>query len=216
MKKITIAIDGYAACGKSTLAKKIAKKLGWIYVDSGAMYRAVTLYFLRKNIDLKNKEDVETTLNEIFISFDNVGRTILNGEIVESEIRDSKVSNFVSQVSAISEVRKKLVDLQREIGKEGGIVMDGRDIGTVVFPNAELKLFISADLEIRVERRFKDLNGKITREEVRENLSERDWIDSTRSDSPLKKADDAIEIDNSYLTPEEQLDKVLELVMVTE
>jgi cytidylate kinase len=216
MKKITIAIDGYAACGKSTLAKKIAKKLGWIYVDSGAMYRAVTLYFLRKNVDLKNKEDIETTLNEFFISFDNVGRTILNGEIVESEIRDSKVSNFVSQVSAISEVRKKLVDLQREIGKEGGIVMDGRDIGTVVFPNAELKLFISADLEIRVERRFKELNGKITREEVRENLSERDWIDSTRSDSPLKKADDAIEIDNSYLTPEEQLDKVLELVMVTE
>jgi cytidylate kinase len=216
MKKITIAIDGYAACGKSTLAKKIAKKLSWIYVDSGAMYRAVTLYFLRKNIDLKNKEDIETKLNEIFISFDNVGRTILNGEIVESEIRDSKVSNFVSQVSAISEVRKKLVDLQREIGKEGGIVMDGRDIGTVVFPNAELKLFISADLEIRVERRFKELNGKITREEVRENLSERDWIDSTRSDSPLKKADDAIEIDNSYLTPEEQLDKVLELVMVTE
>lgn len=216
MKKITIAIDGYAACGKSTLAKKIAKKLGWIYVDSGAMYRAVTLYFLRKNVDLKNKEDIETTLNEFFISFDNVGRTILNGEIVESEIRDSKVSNFVSQVSAISEVRKKLVDLQREIGKEGGIVMDGRDIGTVVFPNAELKLFISADLEIRVERRFKELNGKITREEVRENLSERDWIDSTRSDSPLKKADDAIGIDNSYLTPEEQLDKVLELVMVTE
>jgi cytidylate kinase len=216
MKKITIAIDGYAACGKSTLAKKIAKKLGWIYVDSGAMYRAVTLYFLRKNVDLKNKEDIETTLNEFFISFDNVGRTILNGEIVESEIRDSKVSNFVSQVSAISEVRKKLVDLQREIGKEGGIVMDGRDIGTVVFPNAELKLFISADLEIRVERRFKELNGKITREEVRENLSERDWIDSTRSDSPLKKADDAIEIDNSYLNPEEQLDKVLELVMVTE
>jgi cytidylate kinase len=216
MRELTIAIDGFAACGKSTLAKLIAKKLNYIFVDSGAMYRAVTLYFIEKNIDVANKEYISDALNKINISFKNIdgkNTTFLNNKNVENLIREMNVSNLVSKVSAISEVRKFLVEQQRKMGKFGAIVMDGRDIGTVVFPNADLKLFLTADIDVRVNRRLSEINDKnINREEVKNNLSERDFIDSTRKDSPLKCATDAVIIDNSNLSVNEQFEMVLGLI----
>ena len=216
--KITIAVDGYAACGKSTLAKALAHKLGYIYVDSGAMYRAVTLYFLQHNINVEDAADVDKALRNIYIQFKNVDGencTFLNGTNVEEEIRSMQVSDFVSPVATISAVRKAMVKLQQLMGIEGGIAMDGRDIGTVVFKDAELKLFLTASIEERTRRRLAELESKniteITEEDVQKNLLQRDHIDSTRADSPLCQADDAIEIDNSYLTPEEQLQYALEL-----
>lgn len=218
MKKITIAIDGFSSCGKSTLAKALAKKLDYAFIDTGAMYRATTLYFLRKKIDVNDEKQVKTALENILITFQSLGgknTTFLNGENVEDEIRGAEVSNHVSQVAAISPVRRKMVDLQRQMGKNKGVVMDGRDIGTVVFPDAELKLFITADTKIRTQRRFDELKNKgkdVNFEDIQNNLLERDRIDSTRADSPLKKADDAIEIDNTHLTREQQLNLAMEWV----
>lgn len=216
MKKIIIAIDGYSSCGKSTLAKDLASTLGYAYLDSGAMYRAVTLYFLRNNIDVNNIKDVVDALEYVNINFncsdDGINTTILNGEDVESEIRQMNVSSKVSEVAALSEVRKKLVEEQRKMGDGKGIVMDGRDIGTVVFPHAELKLFITADLDTRVDRRYSELKAKnynIDRDTIKKNLLERDHIDSTRSDSPLKKAEDALILDNTNLNRREQLNEAL-------
>jgi len=223
MKKITIAIDGSSSTGKSTLAKKLAKALGYIYIDSGAMYRAVTLYAMQNRListDFFNKEQLIAKLKDIRISFEfskQSGSTEvhLNGKNVESKIRTMEVSQLVSQVSAVPEVRKHLVKQQRLFGRNKGVVMDGRDIGTVVFPDAELKLFITASTKIRAKRRYKELLDKgeeISFEDVLENVKSRDHMDSTRKDSPLFKADDAIEIDNSNLTVEQHFDKVLHLV----
>ncbi|ADF52211.1 MULTISPECIES: (d)CMP kinase [Zunongwangia] len=222
-KKITIAIDGHSSTGKSTVAKQLAKKLGYIYVDTGAMYRAVTLYAMRKVMVTDDKLDEEALLRHLaFISikfeFDKdlgYGVVHLNNENVEEEIRLMEVSNNVSKVAAIPQVRKMLVAQQQEIGKEGGVVMDGRDIGTVVFPNAELKLFMTASAEKRAERRYNELKQKgndVSYEEVLKNVEERDHLDSTRETSPLVKAQDAIEIDNTNLSKEEQFDKILSLV----
>lgn len=218
MKKITIAIDGYSSCGKSTLAKALAKELGYIYVDTGAMYRATTLYFIRNGVGLKNKEQVAEALENITISFqvnpDNSCNTILNGENVEEEIRGMEVSNMVSPVATVSAVRKAMVAQQREMGENKGVVMDGRDIGTVVFPYAELKIFLNADTEIRAKRRLDEMHAKgidIKFQEIKKNLKSRDRIDSTRKDSPLRKAFDAIEIDNTDLSREKQLEQVLDL-----
>ncbi|MEM7103934.1 MAG: (d)CMP kinase [Bacteroidota bacterium] len=216
-KKIVIAVDGFAACGKSTIAKDLARELGYAYIDSGAMYRAVTLYFLRKKIDLDNPGAVKQALAEINIHFENINgsnHTFLNGENVEEEIREMAVSNFVSEVAAISAVRRVTVQQQHEMGKKRGVVMDGRDIGTVVFKDAELKLFITADMAIRTKRRLLELMDRgvtIDPEKVTANLKHRDHIDSTREDSPLKKAEDAIVIDNSYLSRSEQLEIALKL-----
>ncbi len=216
--QITIAVDGYAACGKSTLAKGLAKELGYVYVDSGAMYRAVTLHFLEQNIDINDAEAVKKALRQIQIYFRNIkgqNRTFLNDQDVEEEIRAMRVSNFVSPVSTLSPVRRFLVELQQEMGKAKAIVMDGRDIGTVVFPDAELKLFMTADIAVRTERRLLELKSKgiedYSTQEIEKNLLERDHIDSTRTDSPLRQADDAIVIDNSHLSPQEQLKLALDL-----
>jgi cytidylate kinase len=219
--KIIIAIDGYSSCGKSTLAKQLAKTIGYHYVDTGAMYRAVTLYLIRNQIDIHHPEMVAEVLPQIKISFglDEVTLeqyTILNGENIENEIRvNPRVAGFVSDVSSISSVRRFLVHQQQEMGNHKGIVMDGRDIGTVVFPKAELKLFVTAEPKIRAQRRFDELAEKgqnTTFEEVLANLEKRDHMDTTRADSPLMKAEDAIELDNSNLTREEQLAWVLKLV----
>lgn len=221
--KIIIAIDGYSSTGKSTLAKQLAQKLGYIYVDTGAMYRAVTLYAIQNKYiseDDFNVNDFVLELNKIHISFKynpQVGfaEVYLNGENVESQIRTMQVSGFVSPVAAVPEVRYLLVKQQQEMGKEKGLVMDGRDIGTVVFPNAELKLFMTASDQIRAQRRFDELSGRgdqVTFEEVLHNVRERDYIDSHRENSPLVKAGDAIEIDNSNLSIEEQFEKILALV----
>ncbi len=218
MKKITIAIDGHSSCGKSTLAKALSKALNYIYIDSGAMYRAVTYFFLENNINLEDNQAIAKALSEIEIRFkrDERGiRTILNGIDVENEIREMRVSEMVSPVATISAVRKELVKQQRQLGKEKGIVMDGRDIGTVVFKDAELKIFLTADPEIRVQRRYDELKAKglnVDLETVKANLLKRDHIDSTREDSPLRKAADAIVINNTLLTPQQQLEKALELV----
>lgn len=218
MKKIIIAIDGYSACGKSTLAKDIAQALQYTYIDSGAMYRAVTLYFLRHQVDIKNQDEVNQALEHIQISFQQTesgNRTILNGEDVERNIRTMEVAQFVSPVAALSPVRTALVAQQQLLGKAKGIVMDGRDIGTVVFPDADLKLFISASVEARTERRFLELQEKgqnVDRAAIQANLEERDHIDSTRSDSPLRQAEDAIVLDNTNLNRKEQLDHVLGLL----
>lgn len=216
--KITIAVDGYAACGKSTLAKALAKALDYGYVDSGAMYRAVTLYFLDHHIDLEDKTAVTQALENINIHFETVkglNHTFLNNIDVEQEIRSMRVSKLVSPVATISIVRRKMVALQQRLGAAGGIAMDGRDIGTVVFKEAELKLFLTASIEERTRRRLAEWASKniteITAEQVKENLLSRDHIDSTRVDSPLRQAEDAIEIDNSLLTPEEQLDYAVQL-----
>ena len=210
MKKINIAIDGHSSCGKSTLAKALAAKLHYLYIDSGAMYRAVTLYFLNKGTDINNAEQVKEHLDQIAISFKNVNgenRTLLNDADVSDEIRSMAINNFVSPVAALSSVRRKLVHQQQIIGSKKGIVMDGRDIGTVVFPEAELKIFLTANIETRAQRRFDELRRKgnsVSLDEIKQNLAERDKIDSNRSDSPLKQASDAILLDNSNLTPDKQ------------
>jgi cytidylate kinase len=218
-KKIIIAIDGWSSCGKSTLAKELAKQLGYLYVDSGAMYRAITLYFLRNHVDWTDKTEVKKALKEISLEFvynDNSQQSEmhLNGENVEYVIRDLVVAEKVSDVAAIKEVRKFAVEQQQEMGKKKGIIMDGRDIGTVVFPDAELKIFLTADNAVRVERRFKELfdkNPNITIEEVKANLEMRDYIDSNREESPLRQADNAILLDNTNLTTKETLQKAMQL-----
>ena len=219
-KKIIITIDGWSSCGKSTLAKQLAKELGYVYVDSGAMYRAVTLYFLRNNIDLAEKKEVKKALKDINLEFvfnpkSNNSEIYLNGENVEYLIRDLIIAEKVSDVAAIREVRELAVAQQKKMGAKKGIVMDGRDIGTVVFPKAELKIFMTADNAVRVQRRFKELyvkNPNVTIEEVKDNLEMRDYIDSHRELSPLRKANDAIEIDNTNLTEQEQFQKALVMV----
>ncbi len=213
MKKIIITIDGWSSCGKSTLAKQLAKKLGYLYVDSGAMYRAVTLYFLRNHIDWTDRKEVKNALKSINLEFvpnpnKDCSEIFLNGENVEYVIRDLVIAEKVSDVAAIKEVREFAVAQQQKMGKIKGVVMDGRDIGTVVFPKAELKIFMTADNAVRVQRRFKELydkNPNITIEEVKNNLEMRDYIDSHREVSPLKKARSAMELDNTNLTEEEQL-----------
>ena len=219
-KKIIITIDGWSSCGKSTLAKQLAKELGYIYVDSGAMYRAVTLYFLRNHVDWTDKKEVKQALKNINLEFvyntkTNSSEIFLNGENVEYVIRDLVIAEKVSDVAAIKEVREFAVGLQKEIGKKKGIVMDGRDIGTVVFPDADLKIFMTADNAVRVERRFKELfekNPNITIEEVKSNLEMRDYMDSHREISPLKMAPDALLLENTNLTEEEQFKKAMEWV----
>ena len=222
MKRIIIAIDGHSSCGKSTLAKALAKTLHYAYVDTGAMYRAVTLCFIENNIDLTDMAQVRGALDHIEIHFERTttgNHVFLNGKDVEQEIRSMRISEMVSPVAAISLVRKALVAQQQQMGKRKGIVMDGRDIGTVVFPAAELKIFLTADNDIRSQRRYDELKNKgheTPFESVKKNLTERDLIDSNRADSPLRQAEDAILLDNSYLTPDEQLQKVLEMVHQTE
>ena len=216
--KIIIAIDGYSACGKSTLAKDLSKKLGYAYIDTGAMYRAVTLYFLRNEINIESEAAVSSALSKINIDFINVNgknRTILNGEDIEEEIRKMYVSQYVSPVAAISAVRRLMVAQRQKMGEKKGVILDGRDIGTVVFPNAVLKLFLTASPEIRTQRRYDELTqkGQVTDFEViKSNLLERDRIDSNRADSPLKQAVDAVVIDNTNLSIKEQLRMVQVLV----
>jgi len=213
MSKIIITIDGWSSCGKSTLAKQLAKELGYVYIDSGAMYRAITLYFLRNHIDWTNTPEVMEALEHItleFLSNHKTGQTEmhLNGENVEYVIRDLVVAEKVSDIAAIKEVREYAVSRQQQMGRNKGIVMDGRDIGTVVFPHAELKIFMTADKDIRVQRRFRELyekNPNITIDEVRHNLETRDYIDSHREVSPLRQAHDALVLDNSHLSEKAQL-----------
>ena len=223
MKKITIAIDGFSSTGKSTLAKQLAKHLGYVYVDTGAMYRAVTFFAMQNGYittDFFDKQTLINSLPSIKLHFEfnpelGFAEMYLNDVNIETEIRTLEVSNFVSLVAEVSEVRAKLVEQQQEMGKGKGIVMDGRDIGTVVFPKAELKVFMTASSETRAQRRFEELQEKgqtVSFEEVLKNVEQRDYIDTHRDDSPLRKADDAIEIDNSYLTREEQFNAVLEMV----
>ncbi len=218
LKKIIIAIDGHSSCGKSTLAHDLSKNLDYIYISSGAMYRAVTLYFLQHNVDIKDEAAVAKALEQIKIHFeiekDNT-LTFLNDVMVEEEIRSMYVSNFVSPVSTLPIVRKAMVAQQQVLGKDKGIVMDGRDIGTVVFKEAELKIFLTADPNIRAQRRYDEIKDKgegVDIESVKANLISRDHIDSTREDSPLAKADDAVIIDNSNLSKKEQMAMVLALV----
>ncbi|OZV66628.1 (d)CMP kinase [Winogradskyella aurantia] len=222
MKKIIIAIDGFSSTGKSTIARKVAKKLNYIYVDTGAMYRAVTYYAIKqgfiKNGEL-NSEGLISALDNITISFkmnevSGIAEVYLNGKNIESNIRTMEVSNYVSPVATLSEVRKKLVEQQQQMGKDKGIVMDGRDIGTVVFPQAELKIFMTASVKTRAQRRYKELTARghnLDFDAVLGNVTTRDHIDSTREDSPLIKAKDAIEIDNSDLTIEEQVQTIITL-----
>lgn len=212
MKKITIAIDGYSSCGKSTLAKSLAAHLGYTYIDSGAMYRAVTLFLLNNGIKVEARDKVNAALNEINIRFSANNHTMLNGKDVEKEIRQMAVSNYVSEVAAVPEVRRAMVSQQQQMGEDRGIVMDGRDIGTVVFPKAELKIFLTADPDIRAQRRYEELAQKgqhASLKAVRDNLTHRDHIDSTREDSPLRQAADAIIIDNTLLNREEQLERAI-------
>lgn len=211
-KKIVITVDGWSSCGKSTLAKQLAKHLHYTYIDSGAMYRAITLYFLRNSTDWKNTAAVKAALQDIELDFrinesTGLGEIYLNDENVEYVIRDLVVAEKVSEVAAVKEVRDFAVAQQRRMGEAKGIVMDGRDIGTVVFPDAELKIFMTADNAVRVERRFKELfakNPNITLEEVKNNLEMRDYIDSHREVSPLRQAEDAIVLDNTHLNHDEQ------------
>lgn len=218
--KIIIAIDGYSSCGKSTLAKQLAKKLGYSYIDSGAMYRAITLYFIRNNVNLKDPGEILNALSNIHLTFevdDITGESEihLNEENVERQIREMLVADRVSDVAAIKEVRSFAVGQQKRMGKKKGIVMDGRDIGTTVFPEAELKIFVTADPMVRVERRYEELfktDPHISLDEVKHNLELRDYIDTTRQESPLRKADDAVLLDNTNLTREEQLEIALEWV----
>lgn len=222
-KKITIAIDGFSSTGKSTLAKQLAKHLGYVYVDTGAMYRAVTYFAMQNGYITKDYFDKQTLINSlssIKLHFEfnqelGFAEMYLNNTNIEKEIRTLEVSNLVSLVAEVSEVRAKLVEQQQEMGKGKGIVMDGRDIGTVVFPRAELKVFMTASPETRAQRRFDELKAKgqeVSFEEVLKNVEQRDYIDTHRDDSPLTKADGAIEIDNSHLTKEEQFTVVLEMV----
>ena len=222
--KIIIAIDGHSSCGKSTVAKEVARKLNYIFIDSGAMYRAVTLYCLRHNLinsGIVDIPELRNNLGKIKVSFrfnneTNHNDIWLNGENVEQEIRLLTVSQNVSPVAAVAEVRHLLVALQQEMGKSKGIVMDGRDIGTVVFPEAELKIFMTAQPDVRAKRRFDELTAKgekVSYDEIKANIIERDRYDETREESPLRKADDAITLDNSYMTREEQLDWILSRVV---
>ena len=223
MKKITIAIDGFSSTGKSTIAKHLAQVLNYVYVDTGAMYRAVT-YFAMKNNFIGDRffkvDELIAKLDEIQLKFIynpqlKFAEMYLNDENVEQQIRTLEVSNFVSNVSTVSEVRKKLVEQQQKMGAEKGVVMDGRDIGTVVFPNAELKLFLNASADKRANRRYQELINKgenVSYQEILENVKSRDYIDSNREDSPLIIADDAIEIDNSEMTKEEQFKKIYQIV----
>lgn len=217
MKRIIIAIDGLSSCGKSTLAKALAKALHYAYLDSGAMYRAVTLYFLENNIDYTNPEAVDAALQNIEIHFERIegqNRTFLNGRDVEHDIREMSVNDHVSPVSAISAVRRAMVAQQQAMGKRRDIVADGRDIGTVVFPDAELKIYLTADADVRTSRRHLELASKgidAEWEDIQRNLLERDRIDSGRADSPLRKAEDAIVIDNTLLSEEQQLERALAL-----
>lgn len=219
MRKITIAIDGYSSTGKSTVAKHLAKALGYVYVDTGAMYRAVTLYALRNGYFGKEKNNVEALVKDlskidlkfIFNTKSEFSEMYLNGENVEKEIRTLEVSDYVSPVAEIQEVRVKLVEMQQKMGKEKGIVMDGRDIGTVVFPDAELKVFMTASPQARATRRYKELldrGEQVSYEEVLENVQKRDFIDSNREFSPLRKAKDAIELDNSDMSLQEQFERL--------
>ncbi len=213
LKKIVIAIDGYSACGKSSTAKQVASRLGYTFIDSGGMYRAVTLYLLNRGADIKDLNNVEDHLNHVSIDFVDES-ILLNGENVDLEIRSREVNENVSEVSAISAVRRKMVRQQQEIGLNKGVVMDGRDIGTVVFPDAELKVFMTAEMEIRAVRRQKELSTKgidEPLESIMKNLQDRDLVDSTRVDSPLKMAEDAIEIDTTNITLEEQVVQVVAL-----
>lgn len=217
MRKITIAIDGHSSCGKSTMARRLASDLGYIYIDSGAMYRAITLYALREGLMNADNKAIDTVglekkISSVCIAFEKnpegMIRTCLNGECVEDQIRTMRVSDCVSPIAALGFVRERLVKLQQEMGENGGIVMDGRDIGTVVFPNAELKIFVTASDEVRAERRLAELRGKgdqtTTFESVLENVRQRDYIDSHRDVSPLRQAGDARLLDNSALTIDQQ------------
>ena len=220
MKKIIVTIDGWSSCGKSTLAKQLAKELGYVYIDSGAMYRAITLYFLRNAIDFINKEEIKEALKNITMEFifnekSQQSEILLNGENVEYLIRDMIVAEKVSDVATIKEVRSFAVAQQQQMGKKKGIVMDGRDIGTTVFPKAELKFFMVADIAVRVERRFKEMfekNPNVSIEEVKNNLEMRDYIDSNREISPLRKAAGAVTLDNTNLTIEQQLKFALGMI----
>lgn len=216
LRKIVIAIDGYSACGKSTTAKQVASVLGYRYIDTGAMYRAVTLYFLDHHVALTNPKEVVRALQQIHITFKvnskNVSETFLNGLNVEKEIRKMRISANVSQVSTLKEVRQALVDQQRRMGKEKGVVMDGRDIGTVVFPSAELKLFMTAEILVRAFRRQRELLQRgqlVDLDDVIDNLIQRDKIDTGREESPLRQAEDAIVIDTTHITVEEQVDEAV-------
>jgi len=222
-KKLTIAIDGHSSCGKSTVAKDLAKVLGYTYIDSGAMYRSVTLFCMVNGLiegDYVNEDKLKTSIQDftVHFTFDAANQryiTWMNHQEVEDKIRTLAVSNNVSAVSKIGFVREKLVKLQQEMGKNGGIVMDGRDIGTVVFPNAELKIFMTASAQVRAQRRFDEIKAaglEVSFQEVLDNIEKRDYMDANREISPLRKADDAVILDNSYLTKKEQLDKLIELV----
>lgn len=216
MSKIIIAIDGYSSCGKSTTAKNVASHLGYSYIDTGAMYRAVTLYFIQNHVSLSNQKEIDIALKNIIIDFRinaaKQNQTYLNGINVEDEIRKLYVANKVSEVSAIAEVRHAMVYQQRKMGKKKGYVIDGRDIGTVVFPDAELKIFMTADPLVRAHRRQTELMTKgevLDIEDIVENIKKRDIIDTTRAESPLRQADDAILIDTTYMTLDEQVDQVI-------
>lgn len=219
MPKIVIAIDGYSSCGKSTTAKAVAAKMGYGYIDTGAMYRAVTLFFLQERISFTNRKEVELALERIHITFNYNNRTgknqtCLNGLNVEDEIRTMHISNLVSEVSAIPEVRWAMVAQQQKMGRRRGVVMDGRDIGTTVFPDAEVKVFMTAETYIRAQRRQQELLAKgemVNMDEIVKNIEKRDLIDTTRSESPLVKAPDALLLDTSHMTIEEQVDWVIEL-----
>lgn len=224
MKKITIAIDGFSSTGKSTLAKELAKKLGYTYIDSGAMYRAVTLFAMRKGFikgDVFEKDRLLESLNEMDLQFvynatKGFAEIYLNAQNVEEVIRTLEVSRYVSKVAALSEVRKRLVEQQQNLGRDKGVVMDGRDIGTVVFPGAELKIFMTASAQIRAERRYQELIEKglqASLEEVYKNVVERDFLDTNREDSPLVKATDAVEVDNSNLSKEEQFQLIYNMTI---
>src|SRR5688572_4037365 len=219
-RKIVIAIDGYSACGKSSTAKLVANVLGYSYIDTGAMYRAVTLYFMEHHVALTNPKEISRSLQQINISFKvnskNLTETFLNGLNVEKSIRSMRISGHVSEVSTIKEVRVAMVEQQRKMGKEKAVVMDGRDIGTVVFPTAELKLFMNADLLVRAFRRQKELLERdqlVDLDDVLENILQRDKIDTTRAESPLKQADDAVKLDTTHITFDEQVDEVVRMAL---
>jgi cytidylate kinase len=217
LKKITIAIDGFSSCGKSTLARQLAKALNYAFIDTGAMYRAITLYFIRHQTNLLSLSDINKALENIHLQFQfnpatEQSEIFLNNENVEPFIREMQVAEKVSTVAAIKAVRQFAVHQQQLMGKQKGIVMDGRDIGTVVFPDAELKIFMTADTNTRVQRRFKELqekNSNTTLDEVRENLQSRDYLDTHREESPLKQAKNAVVLDNTHLSPEEQFNLAL-------
>lgn len=219
MRKIIVAIDGYSACGKSSTARRVAAALNFGYVDTGAMYRAVTLYFIENYVDLTNPKSVSKALDNIEITFHHneatgQNETYLNGLNVESKIREMEISEKVSEVAALKDVRDAMVKIQQKLGRPKGIVMDGRDIGSVVFPNAELKIFMNADFDVRAERRQKELFDKdqlVDLDEVKENLRKRDKIDTSREISPLVKPDDSVEVDTTHMFLEEQVDHIVQL-----